>query len=92
MIFALLFVLLLMIPILAIVLDSAVGRALAARLERREVGSASDLFAERIAYLESEVERLAAEVRRLDEEGRFLHALLESRGAPPALDKGERTD
>ena len=93
MFWALVVVLILLIPILAIVLDSQLGRALAARLERREIGPTGELLVDRLTFLEGEVERLAAEVRRLDEEGRFLHDLLEKRGGErPALSDGERTD
>ena len=93
MLFFLIAVLVLAIPLLAIVLDSHLGRALAARIERREIGPAGDLLADRMVYFEGEVERLAAEVRRLDEEGRFLQQLLEKRGeGRPALREGERTD
>ncbi|MBW3534565.1 MAG: hypothetical protein KY453_05020 [Gemmatimonadetes bacterium] len=77
----LIFVLILLIPILSIILDSQVGRALAQRLERRGIGTPDDLVADRVAYLESEVDRLASEVSRLDEESQFLHKLLE--GRPP---------
>jgi len=72
----LILLLVVLIPLVAIVLDSQVGRALASRLERRGIEGAGDLTAERIAYLESEVERLASEVMRLDEEGQFVHKLL----------------
>lgn len=81
----LILVLVVLIPLLAIVLDSQVGRALASRLERRSLESPSDLTAERIAFLEGEVERLSQEVQRLDEEGQFVHKLLtEGRGAEGA--------
>ncbi len=69
----------LLIPVLAIVLDSQVGRALASRLERRSLEQPSDLLLERLSYLEGEVERLSQEVSRLDDEGRFLQQLLENR-------------
>lgn len=69
-------ILVVLIPLLAIVLDSQVGRALASRLERRGLDAPGDVTAERIAYLESEVERLSNEVIRLDEEGQFVHRLL----------------
>jgi hypothetical protein len=93
MLWFLIVVLVLLIPILSIVLDSQVGRALAARLERREIGPAGDLLADRLAYLEGEVERLSGEVRRLEEEGRFVQELLEKRGPErPVLREGERTD
>lgn len=75
----LILVLVVLIPLLAIVLDSQVGRALASRLEGRAVPGGSDVDTERLAYLEGEVERLAAEVERLDEESRFLQRLLENR-------------
>jgi hypothetical protein len=89
----LIIVLILFIPILSIVLDSHLGRVIAARFERREIGPAGDLLVDRMTYLEGEVERLGAEVRRLDEEGRFLQQLLEKRGEQrPALREGERTD
>jgi hypothetical protein len=75
-----LFLMVLLIPLVAIVLDSAVGRALASRLERPSgppsLYGPSDLGAERIAYLEGEVERLAEEVVRLSQEGQFVHRLL----------------
>lgn len=85
-----LFVLVLLIPILAIVLDSQVGRALASRLERRGLGQPDDLLQERLMYLEGEVERLSKEVGRLDEEGQFLQQLLEKRpGGAGALPPGD---
>ncbi|MDA0330137.1 MAG: hypothetical protein O2958_14170 [Gemmatimonadetes bacterium] len=75
----LILVLVVLIPLLAIVLDSQVGRALASRLERRSLDGSSDLTAERLAYLEGEMERLTSEVLRLDEEGQFVHKLLTER-------------
>ena len=89
--FQLMFVLVLLIPILAIVLDSPVGRALAGRLERKGVGSGGDeLTGERLSYLEGEFERLTSEVRRLEEEGQFLNKLLTERPASEALPPGDR--
>ncbi len=46
------FILVLLIPIIAIVLDSPVGRALAGRLERKGLGEPPDMMAERMAFLE----------------------------------------
>jgi len=89
----LIFLLILLIPILAIVLDSQLGRALAARLERKSLEGPSDIVAERIAYLEGEVERLGSELTRLEEESQFLHKLLVERtggGERAALPDGER--
>ena len=94
MILPLILVLILLIPILAIVLDSQLGRALASRLERKGLGDAPDVMAERMAYLEGEVERLATEISRLDEESQFLHKLLDERpgedraALPPGDDAG----
>jgi hypothetical protein len=73
----------LMIPLTAVILDSQVGRALAARLEgNRELGGA---MATRLAALEGEVDRLTKELQRLDEESAFLHRLLEERSSPEGL-------
>ena len=77
--FQLILLLVVLIPLLAIVLDSQVGRALASRLERRGLEAPGDLTAERMAYLEGEVERLAAEIQRLDEESDFVQKLLTDR-------------
>lgn len=82
----LILVLVVLIPLLAIVLDSQVGRALASRLERRGLEAPSDSTAERIAFLEGEVERLGSEIQRLDEESEFVQKLLseprQEQGAP----------
>jgi hypothetical protein len=89
--------LVLLIPILAIVLDSQLGRALAQRLERRGLDPGESMMAERVGFLEGEVERLVGELERLDEESQFLHKLLTERAggasAPKALpDEGESSD
>ena len=81
-------VLVLLIPILAIVLDSDVGKAIARRLERgnRRSGDGDGGAHDRLAYLESEMERLGREVGRLGEESQFLQKLLaesSEASAPP---------
>jgi hypothetical protein len=87
----LIFFLVLLIPILAIVLDSPLGRALAGRMERRGLPpGADDVISERLSYLEGEVERLTTEVLRLEEEGQFLNKLLTDRPASEALPPGEQ--
>ena len=73
-------ILVLLIPLLWILLGSQLGRSLASRLERPSIGGGDDLLADRIAFLEGEVERLNSEVRRLDDEGQFLHKLLLEKG------------
>ena len=77
----LILVLVVLIPLLAVVLDSRFGQALASRLERRGIDAPSDLTSERIAYLEGEIERLSSEVMRLDEESQFVHRLLTERSS-----------
>ncbi len=72
-----------LIPLMAIVLDSQVGRAMASRLERGSLEGPPELMAERVAFLEGEIERLTAEVSRLDEESEFLHKLLAERPSDP---------
>jgi hypothetical protein len=85
-------ILVLMIPLLAILLDSHLGKALAARVERRPLASGDDVTQDRIALLEGEVERLGAELGRLEEESQFLHRLLTERagggGERPSLTDG----
>jgi cell division protein FtsB len=75
----LILVLVVLIPLLAIVLDSQVGRALASRLERRALDRPGDVTADRIATLEDEVNRLNSELLRLDEESQFVYKLLTER-------------
>lgn len=91
---SLIVVLVFLIPLIAIVLDSQLGKALASRLERRSLDGPPDLLAERLAFLEGEVERLNSEVSRLDEEGQFLQKLLENRQDEPgaALGPGPEQD
>ncbi len=84
--------LILLIPILAIVLDSPVGRALAGRMERRGLSSGADqVTSERLSYLEGEVDRLTTEVRKLEEESQFLNNLLTERPASEALPPGDQS-
>jgi hypothetical protein len=72
-------VLALLIPLIAVVLDSQLGRALAGRIESgRQVGG-DEPVARRVGQLEAEIERLNQEVLRLDEETTFLHRLLEDK-------------
>jgi len=75
----LILVLVVLIPLLAIVLDSQVGRALASRLERRALDSPGDITAERLTKLEDDVDRLSNELMRLEEESQFVNKLLTER-------------
>lgn len=73
-------VLALLIPeILSTVLDSRLARAMAARVESGGGGALDETTAERIRYLEGEVDRLSEDVRRLREESEFLQDLLTER-------------
>ncbi len=68
--------------ILSTVLESRLGRAVAARIENRGIAAGDDLTPERVRVLEGEVDRLSEEVRRISEESEFLQRLLAER--PPA--------
>lgn len=68
---------LLMIPILAIVLDSQLGQALANRLTMDESAGAGPL-ADRVDELEAEVKYLGESLESLREESSFVRALIEA--------------
>lgn len=77
------FILVLLIPLLAVILDSQLGRALARRIE----GDGSEKV--RVARLEAEVDRLGRELERLQEQSDFVTRLLEERdrdALPPGDD------
>jgi hypothetical protein len=75
---ALLLLVALLIPIIGIMVDSPIGRALARRLEGPEQTPAGlgDL-SKRIELLESEVDDLMRSVQTLQDENAFLYRLLE---------------
>jgi hypothetical protein len=68
----------LMIPIIGIIIDSPIGRALARRLEGPEATppALTDL-AKKVELLEAEVDDLARSVQTLQDENAFLQRLLE---------------
>lgn len=85
-----LILLILLIPLIAVILDSELGRALARRLERPRSEEGTE---RRLEKLEVEVERLASDVQRLQLESEFLNKLVS--GRPPSdrtLPGGERSD
>lgn len=85
--FALILALIVLIPVLAIVIDSPLGQALA-----RRIGGGDDApagTAPRLDALEAEVEYLTREVESLREEANFLRSLVEGRGPGAALPPGE---
>ena len=80
-------VLALLIPILAILLDSQVGQALADRISGEE---SDDRRQERLDALEGEVRYLAQRVEELREETEFVRSLVEGRdGEERRLDAGD---
>ena len=87
-VFAFIVILALMIPLIAVILDSQLGRALAGRLERAAPADES-LLAPRVAALEGEVERLTKEVEQLQEQSEFLNRLHESKSSAGELPPGE---
>lgn len=68
----------LLIPIMGIVVDSPIGRALARRLEGpQEIPIALTELAKKIDLLEAEVDDLTRSVQALQDENVFLQRLLE---------------
>jgi uncharacterized SAM-binding protein YcdF (DUF218 family) len=68
----------LLIPIMGIVVDSPIGRALARRLEGpQEIPPALTELAKKIELLEAEVDDLTRSVQALQDENVFLQRLLE---------------
>lgn len=85
---ALLLLVALLIPILGIVFDSPIGRALARRVEGPAAPDAPgmDQLARKVDLLESEVDDLTRAVQELKEENQFLQRLIEDmppRNLPP---------
>lgn len=73
----------LMIPIVGIVLDSPVGKALGRRLEGPDqTPPALGDLARRVEVLESELDELQRSVKSLEEENQFLQRLLEDSRRP----------
>jgi uncharacterized SAM-binding protein YcdF (DUF218 family) len=75
---ALILIVALLIPIIGIVVDSPIGRALARRLEGpQEIPPALSDLAKKVELLEAEVDDLARSVQTLQDENAFLQRLLE---------------
>jgi hypothetical protein len=75
---ALILLVALLIPIMGIVVDSPIGRALARRLEGpQEIPPALNELAKKIELLEAEVDDLTRSVQALQDENVFLQRLLE---------------
>jgi hypothetical protein len=74
---ALILLVALLIPIMGIVVDSPIGRALARRLEGpREVPPGLEDLAKKVDLLEAEVDDLNRSVQALQDENAFLQRLL----------------
>lgn len=79
---ALILLVALLIPIMGIVVDSPIGRALARRLEGpREASPGLEELAKKVDLLEAEVDDLTRSVQTLQDENAFLQRLLGD--APP---------
>jgi hypothetical protein len=75
---ALILLVALLIPIMGIVVDSPIGRALARRLEGpQEIPPALSDLAKKVELLEAEVDDLTRSVQTLQDENLFLQRLLE---------------
>jgi hypothetical protein len=75
---AVILILALLIPIIGIVVDSPIGRALARRLEGpQEIPPALTELAKKVDLLEAEVDDLTRSVQTLQDENAFLQRLLE---------------
>jgi predicted PurR-regulated permease PerM len=85
-VWAFVIILVLMIPILAIVIDSQIGQALAARISRSVPGSESEL-AHRLESLEADVRYLTESMESMREESEFVRSLIEG-GSSVSLGPG----
>lgn len=86
-IWALVLLVVLMIPVLAIVIDSEFGRAFARRISRED-SIVDAALVERVSQLEGEVKYLSESLEAVRDETGFLRSLLaeespESRALPP---------
>ena len=76
---ALILLVALLIPIMGILVDSPIGRALARRLEGpQQTPPALSELAKKVELLEAELDDLARSVQTLQDENAFLQRLLES--------------
>ena len=82
----LILVLALLIPIMGIVVDSPIGRALARRLEGpQEIPPGLEDLAKKVDLLEAEVDDLNRSVQTLQDENTFLQRLLADPSSRPTL-------
>lgn len=83
----------LLVPILAILIDSPIGRALAHRLEGQVEAAPPPLMelAKKVQLLEAEIDDLHRSVEGLQEENQFMQKLLGDGGRRPTLPPGPGT-
>jgi hypothetical protein len=85
-IIALILLVALLIPIMGIVVDSPIGRALARRLEGpRDIPPGLEDLAKKVDLLEAEVDDLTRSVQALQDENAFLQRLLGDSTPRPTL-------
>jgi uncharacterized SAM-binding protein YcdF (DUF218 family) len=85
-IIALILLVALLIPIMGIVVDSPIGRALARRLEGPQASPpAVAELAKKVELLEADVDDLMRSVQALQDENAFLQRLLEDPSQRPTL-------
>jgi hypothetical protein len=88
---ALILIIALLIPIIGIVIDSPIGRALARRLEGpQQIPPALSELAKKVELLEAEVDDLARSVQTLQDENAFLQRLLEDPSQRASLPPPQR--
>ena len=87
-IWAFVILVMLMIPLLAIVIDSDFGRAFARRISRESQPGDVEMAA-RVERLEGEVRYLTETLEALREETMFLRSLLERKSEPRSLPPGD---
>lgn len=80
-------VVVLLVPIMAIMMDSPIGRALARRLEGPVEAAPPPVMelAKKVQLLEAEIDDLHRAVEGLQEENQFMQKLLEDGGRRQAL-------
>jgi len=88
---ALILLVALLIPIMGIVVDSPIGRALARRLEGPQQVPPDVLdLAKKVELLEAEIDDLARSVQTLQDENAFLQRLLEDPSQRASLPPPQR--
>lgn len=75
--------LVLLVPLLGLVIDSPIGRAIARRIEGPEAAPDAPDLRRRLDLLEGELEDLQRTVEGLREEQAFLQRLMEDQPRPP---------